>query len=76
MNVKVKINNLPKDVTKEELYELLYDWGNIKYININEYHDESVAFVEFKDENQCKYFIEALDSTTFEHRIIKVLPID
>jgi len=76
VNFKVKINNLPNDISKEELYELCNDWGNIKYINVNEYKDESVAFIEFREEDQCKYFIEALDNTPFDYRIIKISRVD
>ena len=76
INFKVKINNLPSDISKEELYELCNDWGNIKYINVNGYKDESVAFIEFREEDQCKYFIEALDNTPFDYRIIKISRID
>ena len=76
LNVKVKINNLPTDISKEELYELCNNWGNIKYINVNGYKEESVAFIEFREEEQCKYFIEALDNTPFDYRIIKILQID
>jgi hypothetical protein len=76
INFKVKINNLPNDISKEELYELCNDWGNIKYINVNGYKDESVAFIEFREEDQCKYFIEALDNTPFDYRIIKISRID
>jgi RNA recognition motif-containing protein len=76
LKVKAKINNLPTDISKEELYELCNDWGNIKYINVNEYKDESVAFIEFKEEEQCKYFIEALDNTPFDYRIIKISHVD
>ena len=59
-------------MTKDELYELLYDWGDIKYININEYIDESVAYIEFKSKDQCTYLIDALNDTPFDHRIIQI----
>jgi RNA recognition motif-containing protein len=73
---KVKINNLPLDITKEELYTLLYEWGYVKYININVYNDEAVAFIEFKEQEQCDYLIKALNNTNFEYRIIKIVLVD
>ncbi len=69
---KVKMSNLPKDITNEELNDLLVDWGYIKYINIKQYTDDTVAYIEFKDEKQADYLIEALHNTPFDSRIIKI----
>ena len=73
---KVKITDLPKDITVEELQEFLYDWGDIKYINIKEYYNDTVAYIEFKDEKQADYLIEALNNTPFDGRIIKVTKLE
>jgi hypothetical protein len=73
---KVKMSSLPNDISKEELQELLYDWGHIKYINIKKYYDETVAYIEFRDEDQANYLIEALDNTPFDYRILKLCRIE
>ncbi len=73
---KVKMSSLPSDITKEELQELLYDWGHVKYINIKNYHDDTVAYIEFKDEAQANYLIDALDGTAFEYRMLKLCRIE
>ena len=73
---KVKISSLPSDITKEELQELLYDWGHVKYINIKNYQDDTVAYIEFRDEEQANYLIEALDGTPFEFRMLKLSRIE
>ncbi len=73
---KVKMCSLPSDITKEELQELLYDWGHVKYINIKNYQDDTVAYIEFKDEVQADYLIEALDGTPFEFRVLKLSRIE
>jgi len=67
---KVRIANLPIDMTKGELYHLLEDWGHIKSLFIKENYDSTSAFVEFENSEQSKYFVEALNETPFEYRII------
>ena len=69
---KVKITDLPNDITDNELLELLYEWGDIAHINIKNYKDTSIAYIEFKSEVQADYFIKALDKTYFEYLIINI----
>ena len=69
---KVKISNLPTDVSQYELTNLLQDWGHINRINVKNYHDSAVAYVEFKFKDEVDYFIEALHCTSFDHNIIHV----
>ena len=68
--------SLPSDITKEELQELLYEWGHIKYINIKKYQDDTVAYIEFRNEAQADYLIEALNGTPFEFRLLKLTRIE
>lgn len=70
---KVKISNLPIDITKEEIYYLLNEW-NVKTINIKKTNECMIAYVEFKY-NIGVYFSESLDRTIFDHQIINVEPI-
>ncbi len=69
---KVRIANLPVDMTKGELYNLLEEWGHIKSLYIKENYDSTSAFVEFSTSEQSKYFVEALNETPFEYQIITV----
>jgi len=69
---KAKISNLPIDMTEEELMELLYEWGQVTRLTLLTYHDGCCAYVEFKNEDQVNYFVEALNKTPFEHIILTV----
>ena len=72
---KVKISELPSDLSEEEMMELLYDWGDIVYLKVINYDTNSVAFVDFKFEVHANYFVKALHKTLFEYLIISVLNI-
>ena len=72
---KVKITDLPNDITDNEILELLYEWGDISHVNIKNYTDTSIAYIEFKDEKQADYFIKALDKTYFEYLIISIIKL-
>jgi hypothetical protein len=71
-NFTVKINNLPVNMTEEEMVELTADWGNIVKIRVNNYNDSSNAYIDFKYEDQANYFVKALDRTDFEYIMITV----
>jgi hypothetical protein len=68
---KVKLVNMPSDISKEEMYDLLRDWGNIKSIYIKELTDINLIFIEFENLEQASYFVDSIDSTAFDHKIIK-----
>lgn len=69
---KIKISDLPKDVTYNEIYNQLLDWGHIERLVIKNYHDTSIGYIEFGYEEEANYFKEALDSTPYEYKIIHV----
>lgn len=69
---KVKISELPLDISEKELYELLQDWGNIIKIIVKTYENSSSAYITFKNEIEVDYLVKAINSTVFEHRIINV----
>lgn len=69
---KVKISNLPVDMNDEELMELLYDWGHVIKLRVLNYTENSTAYVEFKEEAEANYLVEALHKTPFESIIIHV----
>jgi hypothetical protein len=72
---KIKISNLPIDITQYEILDLLKNWGHITNVNIKNYNDSSIAVLEFKFEDEMEYFINALDSTPFEHQIISIIKL-
>jgi len=69
---KVKISELPNDITERELYELLQEWGNVVKIILKHYEKTATAYVTFKNENEVDYLIKGLNSTVFDHNLIYV----
>lgn len=69
---KVKISELPLDITEEELMILTSDWGHIVKIRLNMYDDSAVSYIEFGYEEEADYFVKALDRTPFEHVMLIV----
>ena len=65
-----KINNLPDDMTEQEMQELTYEWGNILNIKVLNYNENSVAYIDFAFLNEAKHFVKALDKTSFEYMIL------
>jgi hypothetical protein len=73
---KVKISNLPYDITLEEMTELLENWGHIIKIYVKNFNENSFAIIEFKFKDELDYFIKALNKTPFENQIIGVVELD
>ena len=73
---KVKISNLPYDITLEEMTELLENWGHIIRIYVKNFNENSFAIIEFKFKDELDYFIKALNKTPFENQIIGVVELD
>jgi RNA recognition motif-containing protein len=73
---KVKITNLPTDMTEEELNELLYEWGTVKHLRLLNYENSSTAYVEFRYPDEVDYFVKALDKTPFGYIMLNVEKID
>jgi len=69
---KVKMSNLPNDMTDDELLELLYEWGNVIRLRVLNYQDNSTAYIEFKTEEEADYLVKALDRTPFEYIMLDV----
>lgn len=71
---KVKLNYLPINITEEEILESLYEECGLKVskIKVNNYHECSNAYIEFRTEEEVKYIVDALHKTPFEHQIINV----
>ena len=73
---RVKLSELPKDMTEEELMELTSDWGHIVRIKVINYYENSVAYIDFGFENESKYFIEAIDKTPFDSLLLSACIVD
>ena len=72
---RVKISELPNDITENEMMAQLYEWGDIIKLKLLNYTDNSVLYIDFKKEDQANYFIKALNKTYFEYNIISVSKI-
>jgi hypothetical protein len=69
---RVKLAELPKDMTEEELMLLTCDWGHIVRIKLLNYEESSVAYIDFGYEEEADYFVQALDKTSFDQIILLV----
>lgn len=73
---KVKISNLPSDITTDELTCLLENWGHISRIYVKNFKENSFAIIEFKFKDELDYFVKAINSTPFENQMIGVTELD
>jgi len=73
---RVKIGDLPTDITEEEMMELTCDWGHIVRIRVNNYHESSNAYVDFGYEEEADYFVKAIDKTPFDYLIISAQRVE
>jgi RNA recognition motif-containing protein len=69
---RVKITDLPSDMTEEEMMELTYKWGHIVRIRVLNYNESSTAYVDFEYKEEAEYFVKALNKTPFEYLLISV----
>jgi hypothetical protein len=73
---RVKLSELPRDMSEEELMELTSDWGHIVKLKVINYDENSVAYIDFGFEDESKYFIEAIDKTPFESLLLSATRVD
>jgi RNA recognition motif-containing protein len=73
---RVKLSELPKDMTEEELMYMTADWGHIVRLRVINYDDNTVAFIDFGHEEEATYFIEAVDKTPLENLMITAIRVD
>ena len=73
---RVKISELPNDLTENEIMEQLYEWGDILKLKVINHIDTSIAYIDFKYKDQSDYFIKALHKTDFDNHIINVISIN
>ena len=73
---RVKISELPTDMTEEEMMELTCDWGHLVRIRVINYSDSSVAYIDFGYEEEADYFVKAIDKTTFQFLVISAQRVE
>ena len=73
---RVKISDLPIDMTEVEMMELTANWGTIVKLRVINYKESSTAYVDFGLEDQADYFIKAIDKTPFEFVLINAMRVD
>ena len=73
---RVKIGELPTDMTEEEMMELTCDWGHVVRIRVNNYPESSTAYVDFVYEEEADYFVKAIDKTPFGFLVISAQRVE
>lgn len=73
---RVKISDLPIDMSEEEIMELTSEWGHIVRVKVLNYKESSVAYVDFGYEAEANYFVTAIDKTPFELILISAIRVE
>jgi hypothetical protein len=73
---RVKLSELPLDMSEEELMELTTDWGHIVRIKLLVYTDNSTAYIDFGYEDEADYFVEAIDKTPLEYKLLTACRVE
>jgi hypothetical protein len=73
---RVRVSELPTDISEDEMLELTHDWGHIVRLKVLAYSDSSTSYIDFGYEEEADYFVKALDKTPFDHRIISVARVE
>ena len=76
ISYRVKVSELPNDITEDEMMELCNNWGYITKLKVINYEDTSVSYIDFNKEECADYFVEALHRTPFEHLILNVTRVE
>jgi len=67
---RVKLSELPNDITVEEMSNLINNWGTIVKNKLVPTGDTITAYIDFGYKEQAEYFISAIDKTPFDYRIL------
>jgi hypothetical protein len=67
---RAKLSELPNDITSDEIYNLMNDWGHIDKIKLVSTGDTTTAYIDFAYKEQAEYFVSAIDKTPFDYRIL------
>ena len=63
-------------MTESEIMELTTDWGHIIRIKLLIYEESSCAYIDFGYENEANYFVDSINKTPFEHRVLTACRVD
>jgi hypothetical protein len=71
---KVKIQNMPLDITNENIEYMLKDWGDINkfYINTFDKYNCSNVLIQFLNKEQAEYFVKTVNNTALNNNNLKV----
>jgi len=69
---KVKIDNLPRDLTLQNLNKMMLGWGRIGDIRLRQNRSSSYALINFFDMEARNYFIDAINGTPVGYMILNV----
>lgn len=73
---RVKLAELPNDITEEELMELTCDWGHVVKLRVLNYNENSTAYIDFSTMDEADYFVKALDKTPFDSILLAATRVD
>ena len=79
----VKMSGVPSDIDVDELKEQVYEWGELGNVSIKSYTsrnyekqedviENTCAFINFRNEDAAKNFVDAHDQTVLGHMVISV----
>ena len=69
---RVKIYNIPSDLTLQNLNKMMIGWGKIGNIRINKRGYNISAVIDFYDKDAREYFIEAVNGTPVGFMLLQV----
>tara|TARA_B110000977_G_scaffold154054_1_gene195752 strand:- start:5734 stop:6159 length:426 start_codon:yes stop_codon:yes gene_type:complete len=66
--VKIRLSNLPRDLTLQNLNKILIGWGKIGNVKIKNTRVErelcKYSIIDFYDKDAAEYFVKAIDRTS------------
>jgi hypothetical protein len=73
---RIKLSELPNDITHNEISELMNDWGHINKIKLVLAGDTTTAYIDFGYKEEAEYFVSAIDKTPFDYRILSACIVE
>ena len=73
---RIKISELPNDITFDEMTDLMNEWGHIVKIKLVPYGDTITAYIDFGYKEEAEYFVSAIDKTPFDYRIVSACVVE
>jgi len=73
---RIKLSELPNNITHNEISELMNDWGHIDKIKLVLAGDTTTAYIDFGYKEEAEYFVSAIDKTPFDYRILSACIVE